>query len=346
MKRARRAAFALCLSLCVGNASAFAQGLRRAPNEQTSTFWRELRDPGYTRSQELIEQGIAFLQGVADAATSDPMVHAQIRSAILRFEHAVTLTPQSKRAWYFLAYALSRFEHFDRQNGTTVRRDEEAIAAFEHLQSLDPLFRATEVGFELGLLNTRVRRFAAAVREYQRSIRYALTPENTAVTYSNMAEVRMMDGDLIGAVRDYERAIHLARNTNSPDARGLPLFGLAVALDRLGEISEARGRALEAVNVGMGIDILHRNGVFFEPASEVHYYEALGNRALAERAQGEEKLTALRATLRSWQTYLALAADDDPWRSLVERRIESARMEVEAASPERTSRRSARPSSR
>lgn len=334
------------MSFWVCGTSAVAQDLRRAPNEQTSAFWRELRDPGYTRSQELIEQGIAFLREVADVAPSDPMVHARIRSAILRFEHAVTLAPQSKRAWYFLAYALSRFEHFDRQNGTTVRRDEEAIAAFEHLQSLDPLFRATEVGFELGLLNTRVRHFAAAVREYQRSIQYALTPENTAVTYSNMAEVRMMDGDLIGAVRDYERAIHLARHTNSADARGLPLFGLAVALDRLGETSEARARALEAVNVGMGIDILHRNGVFFEPASEVHYYEALGNRALAERAQGEEKLVALQATLRSWRTYLALAAEDDPWRSLVERRMESARAEVEAASPRRTSRRSARPSLR
>lgn len=334
------------MSVCLGSMSASAQGLRRTPNEQTSTFWRELRDPGYTRSEELIEQGIAFLQEIAEMAPSDPMVHARVRSAILRFEHAITLAPQSKRAWYFLAYALSRFEHFDRQSGITVRRDDEAIAAFEHLQTLDPLFRATEVGFELGLLNTRVGSFVAAVREYQRSIQYALTPENTAVTYSNMAEVRMMDGDLIGAVRDYERAIHLSRNMNSPDARGLPLFGLAVALDRLGETSEAGARALEAVNVGMGIDILHRNGVFFEPACEVHYYEALGNRALAERAQGDERLGALRATLRSWRTYLALAAEDDPWRSLVERRVETARVEFEAASPQRTSRRPARPSSR
>jgi tetratricopeptide (TPR) repeat protein len=326
--------------------AAFAQGLRRSPNEQTSAFWRELRDPGYTRSEELIEQGIAFLGGLGDIPASDPLVHAMIRSAVLRFEHAVTLAPQSKRGWYFLGYALARFEHFDRELGTTVRRDEEAIAAFEHLQSLDALFRVEAVGFELGLLNTRVARFDAAVREYQRSIQYALTPENSAVTYSNMAEVRMMDGDLIGAVRDYERAIHLSRNTNSADARGLPLFGIAVALDRLGETSEGGTRALEAVNVGLGIDILHRNGVFFEPACEVHYYEALGNRALAERAQGEERLTALRAALRSWRTYLSLAAEDDPWRSLVERRVETARVELEEARPERTSRRSARPSPR
>ena len=326
-----------------GRSGASAQG---HTEEQTSTFWRDLRDPGFARSEELIEQGVAFLSQTQDAPASDPLVHAQVRSAVLRFEHAITFAPQSKRAWYFLGYALARFERFDRELGTMVRRDEEAIAAFEHLQSLDPLFRVEEVGFELGLLNTRVGRFVAAVGQYQRSIQYALTPDSTAVTYSNMAEVRMMDGDLIGAVRDYERAIHLSRNMNSPDARGLPLFGLAVALDRLGETSESGARALEAVNIGMGIDILHRNGVFFEPACEVHYYEAVGHRALAEGAQGEERLAALRAMSRSWRTYLSLAAEDDPWRALVERRVEAARVELGEASPERTSRRSTRRTAR
>ena len=327
--------------LCAASANANAQQMRRTPNEQTSSFWRELREPGFARSEELIEQGIGFLAGLRETSAADPLVHAMVRSAILRFEHAVTLAPQSKQGWFYLAYALSRSEHFDRARGELIRRDEEAIAAYEHLQSLDLLFRPETVGFELGLLHTRVANFPAAIREYQRSIQYALSRENTAITFSNMAEVRMMSGDLIGAVRDYERAVHLSRTSNQADTRGLPLFGLAVALDRLGETSEAHARALEAVTLGMGIDILRRNGVFFEPACEVHYYEALGNRALATRAQGEEKLSALRATLRSWRTYLSLAAPDDPWRDLVGRRIEAARLELEEAQP-RTSRRPAR----
>ena len=323
-----------------------AQGTAERPLVETSDFWREIRRPGQGRVRDLVGQGFTFLRQMAGQDAAHPMTHALLRSALLRFERALLIDPVDREALYLRAYALARFEEYEPSTGETQRRDREAIDAYLRLQTVDAHYNAGEVGFELGLLYTRIEEFPEAIAAYEYSIAHALSPRNTAVTHSNLAEARMMSLDLVGAVRDYERAIELAQGSRRPLNLGLPLFGLAVALDRLGETSEAQQRATEAVGVaGQSLDHLHEDGVSFDPASEIHYYEALGHQALAASADGEAQRRLLRAAVLSWQAYLSRAAADDPWLSLVEERLRTAQERLRAAS-ERTSPRAGRHSRR
>ena len=299
------------------------------PIEETSDFWRELRQPGHRRSQELLGQGIRMLQA-ATQETRPFRRAALIGNALARFTLARQHVPDDPELLFFHARALALYERPIPGTRRTERRDDEAIELYERLRTVAPDHRAEEVGFELGILYTRVRDFPKAIEAYERSVTHALSDDQTPISYSNMAEVRMMSGDLQGAVADYERAVSLARSGGPLHGRSLALalFGMAVAMDRLGEHGGAVERAGDAVSAGGGtLDVLRSDGVFYEPAAEIHWYEALGHEAQARNVEPGEAPRYLRMALGSWQRYVRLATEDDPWKSLAERRAS----ETEAA---------------
>lgn len=295
------------------------------PLDQTSDFWREIRQPGTRQADAFLEQGLRHVERAA-REQSDARRAALLRSAMLRFEAGMRTHPDGAELLFNLARVQTLYERPRPETGTVERMDEAAIATYERLRALHPLHRAEQVGFDLGILYSRVGRDDDAIDAYEDSIRTALSIEMTAVTHSNLAETRMMNGDLIGAVRDYERAIEVARRNSNVDGRALalPLWGLAVALDRLGEHRGALERAQEALSVGGGgMEVLRMDDVFFEPAAEIHFYEGLGFMALAEDAlEPGARRTRRRQALASWRQYLRLAAEEDPWRSLAEEHAE------------------------
>ena len=287
------------------------------PLRETAPFWRELRHPGYARANELSAQGTQFLL----RAEIDPaMREAHMRSALLRFERALGHYADLREALFQRAAVLTRLETYDAETGQAVRHDQEALEAFEELQRRHPDYRAEIVYFELALLHGRLGDYPSSIVAYEHSIEHSIQANDAlSTTHSNLAETRMQTGDLLGAVRDYERAVEIARNT--PDARpitlGLAQFGLAVALDRLGERRSAvewAGRAIQAA--GDSLDHLEADSVFFEPVAEIHWYKALGHQAMAESRTGHERVEALEAALRERRRYSSLSADDDPWKQL------------------------------
>jgi len=313
------------------------EGERRRPLDETSDFWREIRQPGHRRAQQLLGQGIRMMQ--AAAQENRPFRKAAlIGNALARFTLARSQMPDDPELLFFHARALALYERPVPGSRRTERRDADAIALYERLREVAPDHRAEEVGFELGILYTRVRDFEQAIAAYERSVRHALADDQTPISYSNMAEVRMMSGDLPGAVADYERAIALSRAGGPHHGRSLALalFGLAVALDRLGEHGAAIEKASDAVSAGGGsVEVLRSDGVFYEPASEIHWYEALGHLAMADDAGPAESPTYLRRAVQSWQRYLRLATDDDPWKALSEQRLREAEEALRAAAARR-----------
>jgi tetratricopeptide (TPR) repeat protein len=134
------------------------------------------------------------------------------------------------------------------------------------------------VAFELGILYTREQDFARAEAAYARALRMRLGQNSRAKVLGNLAEVVMSQGDLERAVSLYEQALE----DGLRHERVLSLWGLAVALDRLGETSESLARARQALREDVRpMGALHQSGVFFVPAYELHYYEGLGFLALA-----------------------------------------------------------------
>jgi len=327
-------ALILCATVC---APAFAsEGERGRPVDQTSDFWRELRQPGHRRAQQLLSQGIRMLQ-TASQESRPFRKAALIGNALARFTLARSHVPDDPELLFFHARALALYERPVPGSRRTERRDDDAIALYERLREVAPDHRVEEVGFELGILYTRVRDHEKAIAAYERSVTHALSDDQTPISYSNMAEVRMMSGDLQGAVADYERAVSLSRSGGPLHGRSLALslFGLSVAMDRLGEHGGAVEKAGDAVSAGGGsLGVLRSDGVFYEPAAEIHWYEALGHLAMADGADPNDRPQHLRRALQSWRSYVRLATDDDPWKELAERRLEETQRALEAAQGE------------
>jgi hypothetical protein len=70
-------------------------------------------------------------------------------------------------------------------------------------------------------------------------------------------------------------------------SQALHLLGLAVALDRDGQTADALATARRAIDLDRSLSQLHDAGVFFVPAGDISYYEALYALAQARPADAE-----------------------------------------------------------
>lgn len=321
----RYALIALCLGMALpANA--------QRPLEQTSDFWREVREPGTRRAQTLLRHGIRFYDMATDRALAEQphMRAAHLESAIERFALARAHAPSDPAPLLWLARATGAYERPVR-GSTPERRSREAIQLYLELQAMDAQYEALSVGADLGILYTRVGEFEPAAEAYESALRAAFDPNLTTTIHANLAEVYMMSGDLTSAVYHYEVAIELAPrlppNLNPAQSLALARWGLSVAFDRLGEHHASLETARKALSVyGGSMEVLRSDGVFFDPPSEIHFYEGLGHLARAETLMaGEERTAAARSAEQSWRTYLALAEDEDPWIDLARRHLAEAR---------------------
>jgi tetratricopeptide (TPR) repeat protein len=310
-------------------ASAAAQQHPTRPGVPVSDFWREVQTPGVRRAGALLRHG---LRQLTQALRIDDREQRELtlEGAVARLRRAHELAPDDVDVLYFLAFASSQRQLVQRQAdaGAAVR---EAIALYEELRARDEDYEAESVAFELGLLHTRLRHYGRAVEEYERGILRAFDPRSTVSAHANMAEVIMLNGDAALALRHYDRAAEVARQyAGDPTSLALALWGGAVASDRLGEGTAALERAGVALNASGGdMSALRQNGVFFEPESEIHWYEGLGALALAETASDrEERLLALRRALRSFQTYLAEVETPATWDRVVEGRVRQIEQQI------------------
>jgi len=232
-----------------------------------------------------------------------------------RLRLAEQLVPGDPEVLLLLAQAASQWENVD-ASGHTRRLVDQSRELYERVRALDPDYEPATVAFGLGLAHTRTHDFDLAAGEYERAITVSFTAD--AIMYGNLAEVNMLAGDLGRAVAHFERAIEVAQRNGKPAE--LLLWGLAVALDRLGEHVNALEQAGRAIAVGgRAMEPLHRGDVFYEPAYEIHWYEALGNEALARTSTGQSRRAFLRAAEQSYHRFLSEGGEESLWADLARR---------------------------
>ena len=315
MTRVAWAVCVVCLArfVCVAS-SANAQSA-------SSEFWRGVQEPGFARSQTLLRHALRFMNE-ASQATSQPYRRAALlQSAIARLDRAVAAAPTNPQARLMRATALALYERPSVDGGPTERRVDEAIEAFLRVRELDGTYLAGTVARHLGDLYSRKQAHEEAIREYLYSLEHAFDTSKTSTTHSNLAEVYMLNQQLGDAITHYEEAARIARiGRADPLALPLALWGSAAAHDRIGEHRVALERAAEALAAGGGnMDVLSSENVYFEPPSEIHFYQGLGHMAAAAEApEPRRRRAALRQARYSWRSYLRLCGDDDPWRELAE----------------------------
>jgi tetratricopeptide (TPR) repeat protein len=330
------------------------------PVEQTSEFWRAVREPGYARSRILVRHGVERLAHAIRAFIREPHLphlgRAHVESALVRLHLAHVRAPQDPEALYILTMARVMWRSSGDGASALTNDDEETMALLEKLRALDPEYQAARVAFELGILYTRGHDFQRAAAEYERCLHRILLPTENPLPFRtaeelladrlfgpiaaptvhyNMGDVTMALGDLEAAIAHYRHAVEEGRR-NGQEFRTVLLasWGLAAALDRFGEHAAALEHAREAVRLDEEpMAVLHLSSVFFEPTYEIHYYEALGHTVIGTDTSGvlvgedgdERRQEALTEAVRSWEKFLAEGGDGSPWAGLARRHLEEAR---------------------
>jgi tetratricopeptide (TPR) repeat protein len=321
----------------------------------SASLWREVGHPGQRRARDLLRQALmhereanrllpsdwpalcrramspgfgddslAALRGrtraLRELSRQALVRRARLDSAIARLELAAELAPDDPEIRYALARVLIKWEEpGPLWRCTAKRRDEDAIAVLLELRRRAPQFAQSAVAFDLAIVLTRAARFAEAAQVYSEAIALALDPGEAAVMRSNLAEVTMLSGDVETAIVHYERALRAAAGGRD---YLLPLWGMAVALDRLGEHQAALEYAGKAVHAEGGrMAVLRSDGVFFEPEHEIHYYDGLGHEALAARPDADVA-RELAAAAASWRSFATAAGENDAFAAAARANLE------------------------
>lgn len=245
-------------------------------------------------------------------ANLEPTAQARFRladQARALCEQAIARSPRDPLGHLFLSRALSVSDpaHPEACRPGTC---EQAARELDRAQALDASGElAQTIAFERGIVFSRLRRHADALAEYQRAL-HLTDPERLAnvwdasdaraLLYYNSAETLMALGRLDEAIARYRRARDLTDPASFPDWE-LEEWGLGVALDRDGQVTEANEAIRRALTMDPTMESLEQPEVFFEPPGSIHYYRALGHEVAGDRA----------LAIAAWRSYLAASPPPD-----------------------------------
>lgn len=296
---------------------------------QGTNVWERVRHPevvAEARAREEVERLLFEIELLGHRA---PFANDRLRLALRTLEAANAAHARDIRLRFHLGRLLGLL-------GEHARAAEVLEAALEEAPS-HPM--AAEASFRLAIASTWLGDRERELSMYDAFLRNVTSPSARAVALSNRAEAEMARGDLRAAIQDYRASLAIV-----PDP--VATWGLAVALDRSGDFAAAVLEADRAHSLDPDDERLNGDGIFFLPAYERHWYEALGAMARARRAEtAPDACLAWRATAAAYASYIESADDGDRWLPIAKAR--RALSEREAARPcsNRTSMKSSEPPS-
>jgi tetratricopeptide (TPR) repeat protein len=252
------------------------------------------------RASSLIEQAEELLRTIGQTRDRDRRFSLAEQAQSL-CEQAVREHPRDAAPHIVLARVLTTA---DPQHPELCRPKscERAVAELKEARRLDNNgAEAQRIAAELGLVLSRLGAYEEALAEYDRALKL-VDPERRpsvfedygrSVLYGNSAETLMALGRIDQAIERYRRA----ESMSSPGETEWELaqWGLGVALDRDQQIEKARESVQRALDFDPTMSHLSEEFVFFEPAGDKHYYEALGH-----EVAGDHELA-----LASWRAFVA-----------------------------------------
>ncbi|HEU4405880.1 MAG TPA: tetratricopeptide repeat protein [Polyangiaceae bacterium] len=277
--------------------------------------WDRAREPRLLSTQRAVDTAYemaldaAALPSGGGRASESRQVLLSVRSLLETAGAAAHPDPALRFFYGDVLAALS-------DDAGTVAALEPAVAAFpDHPDAIGACY-------QLAIAYARLQRREDEARAYERYLARQTLPHLRASALYNYGDALMSLGDLTRATANYRSAIELEPGQSRTGV--LARWGLAVALDRSGDIAQALATAKEAVQLDTSArSLLHDDGTFFVPEYEIHWYDALRHWALAELATNDvsERRRNLELSAVKWQAYVASAPSTDPWVALAQARF-------------------------
>lgn len=230
------------------------------------------------------------------------------------------------RLRYALAYALEQAGQSSIDASATISDRERVLRLLQSVvdaPEASASLRADAYN-DLAIAYARLGRHGDEVRAYDRALELQPRTESRSVLLANRAEALMAEGDITAAVAGYRASLALVSAGSALDmmAYGVTtLWGLAVALDRAGEIDQA----LDAIRLARSYDPgdvrLNSPSWFYGVPSDEAWYKALGAWSAARNVELDAmKLDRYGRAIEAWRAYLARATAS-PWLGIARARL-------------------------
>lgn len=295
------------------------------------SVWQDAANP--SRAEEAAAaQRAARLHGRYVLALSSAGSHDRAAELLLEEREWLHRHEAERSEYAPLLQAVARVERTLHSGDGDLSHLESAAAALSRGLATSPALpvaRRTSMLFDLAVCHAHLSRRHEELLTYDALL--AIEPDDSArsLVLANQADALMSEGRLADAVRAYRHALGLLPSVAHGGGGVTTLWGLAVALDRSGDLE----RALEHVALARTYDPIDAHlrspSWFFVPKYEEHWYDALGAWTVARTTEDRlPRAAAYERAIASYRAYLLAAAPDDRWRHLAEARL--ARCESEA----------------
>jgi len=296
-------------------------------------LWQRAREPAAAEQQKVLNRMERILGSIGLPELDPEMSAAAIAMSVL--SQTLPACPAKRDATAPRSAAQARFDYLigGALYASRSNREADARCILERaLASAPDSPLAAEGWFHLALATGQLGDRAAERKAYLHALALTWEPDVRAVLRVNLAESEMGSRDLKAALRDYRLALPEAQQ---PDTLSAAYFGLAVALDRSGDLPSSLEAAHNAILIPLPptlfpvASVLDLPGTFFSPNYEIHYYRALAAMASARQAKDDpSRRDALADAEEQWTAYVVPAeADHAPWAARA--RLHQVRIERE-----------------
>jgi tetratricopeptide (TPR) repeat protein len=282
--------------------------------EASPSIWRRAARPQVAKEAWLLA-GLERTLDAHELLSGEPAVTRDMaRAAVAMSEISGIRSPEDPRLACVMAQALILADY---------GRQEDARRLLERALETLPVgpLRLNALR-RLGVLLAELAEPRLSRETYTQALELAVFPHHRANLYYNRAEASLELDELELADADYRRAIELA---SEPDTLALARYGLAVALERSGDLPAAFTELDAALAITLPVpvypvpDPLELPDVFFVPAYERHYLEALRSMARLRHADSRARyLVEAAIALAAWDAYLAAAPESVRYRKNAE----------------------------
>ena len=307
----------------------FALALAMLSEPASASIWSDASDPDAARKASLLVSVDALLAKASEARRERRAADvAELELARLALELVAKGDPADADVGLRLGNVLDRLAGASSDDVAARGHWEAAARTYRHVAESDrasPPLRE-RAWSELAIELARLGRPEAEIAAYDRALELEPDAVDRARLLSNRGEARMLKGDLTLAIDDYRAALVWLAAAPPPLAFELTpstLWGLAVALDRDGDLPFATQHVALARNYDPADEQIHGPGWFYVPAYDEAWYRALGELTTARTApSASSKRDAYERAATAWRDYLARAPTDDRWRALAMARID------------------------
>jgi tetratricopeptide (TPR) repeat protein len=181
---------------------------------------------------------------------------------------------------------------------------------------------------ELAVAHARLGNHAREIAAYDQALRFEPHPEERGVLLANRAEGLMALGEIRAAVASYRAALAATPGYALGFYGVTTWWGLAVALDRSGDLSGAMTQIALARAYDPEDRRLSSDSWFYLPDYDRHWYAALGRWYDARHtADDAGRFVAYEQAAAAWRSYLDHAPTTDRWRALAAARLRQCELE-------------------